>query len=64
MMPLAMLIARIWGVRPCFNREIMGELTYLLKNPWVIIFTKILNFRLFLISFPLFQAEKDSEKQA
>jgi hypothetical protein len=35
MMPLAMLIASICGVRPCFSREIMGELTYLLKIPGV-----------------------------
>jgi hypothetical protein len=36
MMPHVMLSASIWGVSPCFNREIMGELTYFLKIPWVI----------------------------
>jgi hypothetical protein len=35
MMPLVMLSASIWGVSPCFSREIMGELMYLLKIPWV-----------------------------
>jgi hypothetical protein len=64
MMPLAMLNASICGVRPCFNREVIGKLAYLLKNPGVIIFTAVLNFRLFLISFPLFSTEKASEKQA
>ena len=64
MMPLAMLSASIWGVRPCFSREIMGKLTYLLKNPWAIIFSAVLDFRLFLIFFPLFSTEQTLEKQA
>jgi hypothetical protein len=35
MMPLVMLSANIRGVSPCFSREIMGVLTYLLKIPRV-----------------------------